>query len=75
MSKPEHIEQLEGGGMVCRHCGGSVGDDGYSMGGEVEPELEAAFEGDTDTAPEQGVATVRMREAAFADAVSRRRKD
>jgi hypothetical protein len=72
VGKPEHVEQLEGGGMVCRHCGGSVDAEGYSDGGEVESEIEAAQEGDTDTAPEQGVATERMRDAAFADAVRRR---
>lgn len=72
MSKPEHIEQLESGGTVCRHCGGSVDAEGYAKGGDVESETEAAQEGDTAELPQQGSATPGLRELGFAEAVSRR---
>lgn len=68
--------QLESGGAVCRHCGGRVGEDGYSDGGPVEEsEGEAMLDGDTNDMPQQGVATERLRHGAgFADAVRNRRK-
>jgi hypothetical protein len=82
LKNAEHVEQLETGGTVCRHCGGGVDAEGYATGGQVgdgdhdmESELEAMQEGDTGEVPQQYQATVRMREAGFADAVRRRRKD
>ncbi len=66
---PDHVEKHPGGFALCRHCGGEVGDDGFSMGGE----LEASLEGVTDEPVEQGEAAEELREAAFADAISKRR--
>ena len=28
---PEHVEEVEGGGLVCRHCAGQVAPDGLSL--------------------------------------------
>ena len=53
------------GGMVCPHCGGDMDDMG---------ELEATVAGVTDEPVEQGEAGERMREAAFVDSISRRRR-
>lgn len=36
MSKPGHVQRLESGGYVCRHCGADVDDAGYYAGGEVD---------------------------------------
>lgn len=55
--------------MVCRHCGGSVGEDGYAMGGEVS-EVDAMQTGQTNEAPQQGSATPGL--SSFAEAVKRR---
>lgn len=41
---PEHVEEVEGGGMVCRHCAGRVGPDGLALAlaeAEEEPSLGA----------------------------------
>ncbi len=71
MNTPEHVETMETGGMMCRHCGGKVGPEGYSEGGEVEPMME----GETDETPQQYVATERLRDGSgFADAVRNRKK-
>lgn len=68
--KPEHIEESEHG-MSCRHCGGEVGADGYSMamGGLAEAEEHEGVEG---YGTDQQNATEAMREAGFADAIKRR---
>ena len=31
MDSKDHVEKLEGGGAMCRHCGGEVGDDGMAL--------------------------------------------
>lgn len=79
MAQREHVEKMESGGMCCRHCGSSVDDDGYSVGGDAQDgdhdadsEVTAMQEGDTGEIPQQYEATKRMRSAAFADAISRR---
>lgn len=62
---PEHVQKMESGGMMCRHCGGAVGEDGYAedMGVEEgEAELSEADEGEETP---QYKATMR----SFADAV------
>lgn len=69
---PEHVEKHSSGVAMCRHCGGEVAEDGYSAGGLVS-EGEPMREGETDDVPQQGAATERMRDAAFADAVRSRR--
>ena len=43
MDSKDHVEKLEGGGAMCRHCGGEVGDDGMAL------DLDAD---DPGTAPE-----------------------
>lgn len=66
--RPGHVEDTEGGGMVCMHCGGEVGGDGYSMGlGEAE-EFEPMESAETD----QHASTVEMREESFVNALGRR---
>lgn len=79
MRKPEHVEQLESGGMMCRHCGGRVDDEGYAMGGDIDGDDDGSFEESlhdgSDELPEQYQSTERMRHAAFAEAVKRRRGD
>lgn len=67
---PEHVEKHPSGITTCRHCCGEVGEDGYSAGGMVESEGDAMLEGETDEMPQQGVSTERMRDAAFAQALS-----
>lgn len=72
-STPEHVDKTAGG-SVCRHCGGSVDDEGFSTGGIVLPktgEYEAVEDESQET--EQHESGEKMREAAFADAVRRRR--
>lgn len=78
---PEHVEHTPGGVPVCRHCGGEVGDDGYSAGGlvedpdtESESEIEAGLEGDTGELPQQYQAKERMRNADSDFAASLRRR-
>lgn len=70
----DHVEQHSSGASVCRHCGGEVAEDGYSVGGLVmdDSEIGAAQSGETDETPQQYEADERMRDAAFADALSRR---
>jgi hypothetical protein len=80
MNKPEHVEQLESGGTMCRFCGGRVDGEGYAMGGDVDEEplersLDEEMAMESEDMPEQQVATERMRAAAFADAVKRRRSE
>lgn len=48
-SAPEHV-QVTSSGRVCMYCGGSVGRDGYNLGGEVES--PQAKEDKTEAAPE-----------------------
>lgn len=65
---PEHVEETEHG-VSCRHCGGVVGDDGYSMAlGEGE-EFEPIEKPETD----QQESTEKMRSSAFANAIRHRR--
>lgn len=60
-------------GAVCEHCGGKVGEDGYTMDLGQEEEF-SNFEDPDDT--DQQKATVRMREGSgFAEAMKRRRGD
>lgn len=62
----EHVEQHSSGAHVCKHCGGEVAEDGYSAGGLI-------MDGESDEmgdVPEQYQATERMRDAAFAEALS-----
>lgn len=78
-NKPEHVESLEGGGHMCRSCGGAVGEDGYFLGGEVEhdpdTELGAMLEGTTDDEPQQGQQIRKLTDAAgFTGAVRNRRR-
>lgn len=71
----EHVEKLESGGSVCRHCGGAVDDDGYAMGGDVDsPEANILNNNDDDSeTTDQMQSIVRLRRASgFADAVKRR---
>lgn len=64
------------GGMVCEHCGAELGEDGYAKvmteAGSVD-EAAVSLRGMTDEPTEQGVAGERMRDAAFADSLRRRR--
>lgn len=71
--KPEHVEQMESGGMMCRHCGGRVDEEGYSMGGEMEEGPEESSSEVEEDESEQHEAVERMRAAAFANAVKNRR--
>jgi hypothetical protein len=78
---PEHVQKLEGGGMACMHCGGSVDAEGYSDGGEVMGEGEmdgedtAMREGDTAEVPQQWQHTQRMRKRSLADALASREEE
>jgi hypothetical protein len=65
----EHMQAMEGGGMVCRHCGGSVDDDGYAT--EAEEQGLDGFSGEVDE-PEQHESAVKMRKRSLADALDRR---
>lgn len=38
----EHMEELAEGGHACRHCGGPVGEDGYSLALDESPESKSA---------------------------------
>lgn len=73
---PEHVDKTAAG-HVCRHCGGSVDEDGFSVGGiakdtgEFEP-IEG--EEDEEQETEQHESGEKMRSAAFADAVRRSRR-
>jgi hypothetical protein len=72
-STPDHVDKTASGN-VCRHCGGSVDNDGFSTGGIMPPgtgEHESVEEESQET--EQHESGEKMREAAFADAVRRRR--
>lgn len=74
----EHVEKLESGGSVCRHCGGAVDAEGYATGGDVDsPEVNILNSNDDDSeTTDQYQSTVRMRRASgFADAVKRRGGD
>lgn len=76
--KYDHVETHKSGMPMCRHCGGEVGEDGYSRGGivdEDEGEAEKMREGfvEGDETPEQGVAAERLSDAAFVDTIKRRR--
>lgn len=51
----EHVEELAEGGHACRHCGGAVGEDGYSL--SLEPEES------------EKSAEVEVDEGAFMDAL------
>ena len=63
------------GGKACAHCGGEVMEDGFAvvMREDGEGEVSAAIEGVVNERPEQGEAGEEMREAAFVDAIKRRR--
>lgn len=45
---PEHVSMSEGG-MACMHCGGEVGDDGYSMDLGKSEDSEMNDDGSVDT--------------------------
>lgn len=64
----EHVEKHASGVSMCKHCGGEVGDDGYSLGGIVD--LEAPVPADQET--EQMEGAERLSDAAFADAIKGR---
>ena len=73
--KPDHVEMMESGGHVCKHCGGAVDADGYSAGGDVESEETRILDDNNDESDEtaQLDSTERLRRASgFADAISRR---
>ena len=77
MRDEEPMHEASGG--ICRHCGGPVDKRGLSTGGlvvdELEEELEQPFEGEDieEDETEQHESAERVRAAAFADAVRRRR--
>lgn len=73
MPRPDDGETYAHGG-ACKHCGGELGEDGFAAKMHDGGEVSAAIEGITDEPVEQGVAAERLREAAFADALSRRRR-
>ena len=61
------------GGKACAHCGGEVMEDGFATKMFEGGEVSAAIAGVTDEPVEQGEAGEEMREAAFVDAIKRRR--
>lgn len=69
---PEHMERLEHGGAVCKHCGGEVSEDGYAAnmaeGGWAGEQTGESMGGEG----EQMEDTEMMRKLGFADAISRR---
>ncbi len=71
MNEPSHIEKHSSGVSVCRHCGGEVGDDGYSLPGMAEEEggMMSDAEGGESEQEESGE---QHRDAAFAEAIKRR---
>ena len=72
---PEHVQQLETGGTVCKHCGGSVDPDGYAMGGEIAEAETRLSDAGTPAETPQFEATAGLRRSAFADAMSKRGGD
>lgn len=74
---PEHVDKTAAG-HVCRHCGGSVDEDGFSVGGlvtdtgEFEP-IEGEGD-DEEQETEQHESGEKDRALAFADAVRRSRR-
>lgn len=73
MAKPEHVDELESGGMVCRHCGGAVDADGYSSGGEVDdPEATALLDDNNDESKETAQLRSTQRTRSLADALEGR---
>jgi hypothetical protein len=73
---PEHVEKMESGGLMCRHCGGAVDADGYSTGGEAVDDAAETLLDDNDDESEstaQRDSTMHIRRlGGFADAMSRR---
>lgn len=66
MTKPDHVEESQRG-AYCMSCGGQVGPEGFALGGEVEDHQNVE-----PMETEQQMSTESMRDAAFADALSRR---
>lgn len=67
-----HVEKHPGGASMCRHCGGEVGEDGYSMGGMVEA-MEMVNDDDFAEEPQQGVDAEKMSDEAFVNTIRRRK--
>jgi hypothetical protein len=72
---PEHVDKTAAG-HVCRHCGGSVDEDGFSIGGLVTDtgEFEPIEGDDEEQETEQHESGEKSRALAFADAVRRSRR-
>lgn len=72
---PEHVDKTAAG-HVCRHCGGSVDEDGFSVGGLVTDtgEFEPIEGDDEEQETEQHESGEKDRALAFADAVRRSRR-
>jgi hypothetical protein len=72
---PEHVDKTAAG-HVCRHCGGSVDEDGFSSGGLVTADT-GEFEPVADVEAEeteQHEDVEKKRALAFTDAVRRSRR-
>lgn len=74
---PEHVD-VSARGHVCKHCGGAVDEEGFSIGGLVEADTGEyePFESPDDESreTEQHEDVEQKRSAAFASAVTRSKR-